>query len=324
MYNSLSIILLCFICQVFLTINNARVLVVGGTGRVGRNIVQQLVNQGMNPKVLVRDMKKAQSIPQLSGADLIQGDIHRYQSLVDATTRDIEAIIDVHGVSPPRKVKFPSDLFHNYKIDQSHPYTINYLGVKSILQVMKEKKIQKLIRITGSLVNKSAFNPFIVLFNFLLSFSNKWHEESEKLIRAANIDYTVIRPTGLVDEPRAKELDNRELILLPSDSNITPKVPAKISIYDIADLCVKSLYDSRLRKSTVVVSSGSGTGSSDWASLLTSKHIKSDTIPLRENNPHRIAVVVYATIFFIATASFFKLLYSGFQKMLTCFMKYKL
>jgi hypothetical protein len=71
------------------------------------------------------------------------------------------------------------------------------MGVKNLLAAMKINGVGKLVRITGSLVGKSPFLPFIFLFNILLSMTNKWHERSEIAIRESNIDYTVIRPTEL-------------------------------------------------------------------------------------------------------------------------------
>lgn len=134
-------------------------------------------------------------------------------SLIDATTQ-CDCVISVHGMRPPRFTKL-SDLFRHPSLDPTHPYNVNYVGTKNILEAMCVNQVRKLVRITGATVGIPLLpNIFKVLFAFLLSCSSKWHEESERLIRAnKNIDYTVIRPTGIVAEPP----NNRELALLQGD-----------------------------------------------------------------------------------------------------------
>ena len=254
------------------------------------------------------------------GSIFFQGDVSSDQSMNDIieASRDCQTIIDVHGCKPSRFFQLKDLFFHprfyykyrdneqhtkndnsiddnnsnnnnlnnnnNRNIDDNHPYHVNYLGIKRILVAMKINKINKLIRITGALVDKNEFLPFIVLFNFLLSKSNKWHCLSEKAIREASIDYTVIRPTNLFDSSSSSSSSSIEvntdtasrtsnnttttitttpttttsttkLILIPGDSNVIPKVPSQISIQDVSDLCIQAIDDERLCKATLVCSS---------------------------------------------------------------------
>ena len=62
--------------------------------------------------------------------------------------------------------------------------------MKRILAAMKINNINRLIRITGALTTKSAFSPFVFLFNLLGSFRVKWNELSEIDIRRSGVDYT--------------------------------------------------------------------------------------------------------------------------------------
>ena len=114
-------------------------------------------------------------------------------------SEDCHTIISTHGMKPPRRSKL-GDLLRNPASDMDHPYNINFLGTKKILAAMQINNVKKLVRITGALVNTNEFHPFVFLFNSLLSNSVKWHEQSEQAIRASGIDYTVIRPTGIVQE----------------------------------------------------------------------------------------------------------------------------
>lgn len=180
-------------------VSSKSVLVIGGTGRVGRAIVPKLVVEGFSVRVLCRDIEKAKTFAELDGAELVLGDVGNMESLVTATA-GCSTVVDVHGVKPVRFSKI-TDLFTHPRDIPGHPYQINYLGVRRILVAMEINKCQKIVRITGALVGKSAFSPFRVLFNSLLSFSSKWHEASEIAIRNSGMDYTVIRPTEIVNEP---------------------------------------------------------------------------------------------------------------------------
>ncbi len=59
------------------------ILVTGATGRVGRQVVQQLVKRGADVRVLVRDPSKA-SFP--AGVEVVQGDLLDIDALRTAFT----------------------------------------------------------------------------------------------------------------------------------------------------------------------------------------------------------------------------------------------
>jgi nucleoside-diphosphate-sugar epimerase len=183
-----------------------------------------------------------------------------------AATQGVDSVIDVHGMRPLRFTKI-SDLFVHPKKDPLHPYNVNYVGVKKILAAMEINKVNKIVRITGSLVGKNAFIPFRVLFNVLLSMTGKWHEASEIEIRKSGLDYTILRPTGIHDEPAAGA-QNRSLVLVHGESSEKVPVPAKISISDLSDLIILSLKDDRLNKCSAICSSRAGSGETSWIPLL--------------------------------------------------------
>ena len=174
------------------------VLVIGGTGRVGRAIVPKLIKQGFSVRVLCRNIVAARELSELHGADLREGDVCNMDSLLAATV-DCSAVVDVHGMKPSRFAKI-TDLFNHPRNIPYHPYNVNYLGVKRILAAMQINNVSKIVRITGAFVDKSAFSPLRVLFNVLLSMTSAWHEASEIAIRNSGLDYTVIRPTEIVNE----------------------------------------------------------------------------------------------------------------------------
>ena len=304
---------------------SSRVLVIGGTGRVGRNIVPKLLKKGFDVRVLVRNKESAFYLKELKGAKLFEGDVTIMDCLLTAS-EGCETVISVHGVKPPRYSRI-TDLFIHPKRLGNHPYNVNYLGVQKILAAMEMNKCKKLIRITAVSVDKSAFYPFRVLFNLLLSFTAKWHEASEIAIRRSGIDYTVIRPTGIQEIPSASMNPRRSLILLPGDSPVKPPLPGRIPVEDIGELVIKSIDN--LSKTTVVCSSieqqpsssgsssstGSGSGTSEnsvevsgpktWDSLIATMPKDHRTFKLR---PHKLAATVYIALLSVISTLLVKML----------------
>jgi nucleoside-diphosphate-sugar epimerase len=208
------------------SINSERTLVIGSSGRVGRSVVAKLINAGVKTRVLHRS-DNFTCLPSLTNSPLLEickGDVLDSNSL-DKAMVGITNVIAVHGAKPPRLSKI-TDIFTPLNmLEENHPYKVNYIGTLNILQSMKKNNVKKLIRLTGALIGRPVIlNPFIALFNLLLSMTIKWHEQSEISIRNSGLDYTVVRPTGIRDEPTAEE-SNRKLLLIQGDSNIKLKLP---------------------------------------------------------------------------------------------------
>jgi len=270
----------------------AKVLVIGGTGRVGSGVVANLLAKGISTNVLVRDVEAAQLNEKLSGAQLFQGDVSSTRSLIEASV-DCDAVIDVHGNRPKRMTKL-QDLVYLPRQDINHPYNVNFLATKRIIAAMEVNRVKKMVRVTGALVGSNAFNPFTVLFNFLLSKSNKWNEMAEKFIRESGCDYTVVRPVGIRDT--VSEPENRSLILLPADKGESFKVPAQLTTASVSDICTLAATDDRLSRSTVICSSEvMPTGKNktqEWSALIGARQDWKDSKAIRPGR-HNLALLLY-------------------------------
>jgi len=301
MYIHIVVILIIFCFEVF-RVQSLKALVIGATGRVGKSVVSKLVDSGIRTTCLVRDINKATSLTEKSGVLLIRGNVNDLQSLIEATS-DCDLVIDVHGVNPPRFTRL-TDIFRHPKYDLSHPFNVNYIGVQNVLSAMKKNNVRKIVRLTGSSVGRSSFSPVVALFNIILSMTVRWHERAEIAIRESGIDYTILRVPEIVNEPAARD-SNRSLQVFSSSSPTSTRPKSgKISVTDVADMCVLagtglSLYQSTvakyknvLSKSTVICSSLSGkSGAVYWDELL-HKVNKSDTNTLKIGR-HRLAVLTY-------------------------------
>jgi len=252
----------------------SRVLVVGASGRLGRAIVEKLSKRGVELRCLVRNLADARAISQLHGSELALGDVGDPSSL-DAAMQGCDAVISVHGVRPPRPSQL-SDLWTSVERQSGGPYLINYIGTRNIVEAMKKAGVTKLLRVTGALVGRPAYFPFSIIFNMLLSSTIQMHLRTETMIRKEGIDYTVLRPTGIREEPSAAATRNTSLVLLQGDGDVHPSLPGKISIEDLSDLCVGVMTgDFDLSRTTVVCSSSSSAKSSaplqtSWGPLVQS------------------------------------------------------
>eukprot|EP01039_Chlorochromonas_danica_P001906 gene1906-2084_t len=307
-----------------------KVLVIGGTGRVGTRIVSKLVQRGIETNVLVRDILKARCNPNLAGAILHQGDVSNTQDILKACG-GCDAIIAVHGPKPIRFSRL-TDLFRHPKNDPNHPYSLYFLGMKKILAAMELQRVPKLVRVTGALVGRSAFNPFVALFNIVLSGAVRWHEQGELAIRQSGVDYTVIRPPEIVDEPPLVQLmqsnqttvDELDISSQPSSAppprqhlhlqsyeknRVASKksVRMSVSVADVADLCIAGVVDEKLSRTTLLLTKMAGEGPLTIAEAISKADIAPDRLPLTPRH-HRLAAILYLSVFSFTLSVFARLL----------------
>lgn len=275
----------------------SKILVIGGTGRVGSSVVSKLMSRGIETNVLVRDLERAKQDPKLQGAHLFPGDVGNVDDIVTAS-RGCIAIISAHGVRPIRYSKL-KDLFVHPRHDPNHPYSVNFLGTKRILAAMNINNINRLVRITGSMVGKSAFYPFVAMFNMLLSKTVKWHEQSEIAIRKSGVDYTVIKPPEISSKANATLYDSssgREVYLRSADDEVKRRGRLSIAVDDLAEICSQAVTDDRLKKASVVCGTIDGQSSGDWNALVSSSNQINPDKKVLKPRKHNLSILVYTAV----------------------------
>lgn len=160
-----------------------KLLIIGGTGKTGRELIRQGLEQGHRITVIARNPDKIKvNHPELS---IWKGDVLRPDSIVGAF-KGQDAVLSALG--------------HKRFIIKT---TILSRGTANIIEAMKKSGVDRFICITSLGINDSRFRlglyytlftiPFILFFYFLDK------SKQEKLIVNSGLDWTIVRPGQLIN-----------------------------------------------------------------------------------------------------------------------------
>ncbi|XP_010516594.1 PREDICTED: uncharacterized protein At2g34460, chloroplastic-like [Camelina sativa] len=173
-------------------VKTKNVFVAGATGNTGKRIVEQLLSRGFAVKAGVRDVEKAKSSfkedpsLQIVRADVTEG----LEKLAEAIGDDSQAVICATGFRPG------FDIFTPWKVDN--------FGTVNLVDACRKQGVERFVLVSSILVNGAAMgqilNPAYIFLNlFGLTLVAKL--QAEKYIRSSGINYTIVRPGGLKNDP---------------------------------------------------------------------------------------------------------------------------
>jgi uncharacterized protein YbjT (DUF2867 family) len=169
------------------------ILVIGGTGTLGRQIVREALDEGYHVKCLVREFRKSSFLRDW-GAELIYGDLSLPSTLPKAL-KGIEIIID--SATLRSKSKYTSEI-------------IDWRGKLALLEAAKLTKIKKFICFS---VLDALKNFFIFLIDLKLRI--------ERELEIFKINFIIFQCSGfyqgLISQYALPILEN-EIIWLPENS----------------------------------------------------------------------------------------------------------
>lgn len=168
-----------------------RILLLGATKGLGKEILKEALNLGFEINCLVRNAKKF-PIEQ-NNIRVFEGDATSSIDLENAV-QDSKIIISTLNVM--RKNLFPWSNITNDKNTISK-------SSKNIIEISKRKKVKHLISVSAWGVNES-LDHIPIWFKLLIKNSNlKYpyidHGKSEKLLVNSNLNWTILRPSALVN-----------------------------------------------------------------------------------------------------------------------------
>jgi putative NADH-flavin reductase len=192
------------------------VVVFGGTGDVGRIVVEKLLEQGRIVKILTRNEVLESSHINLH---LIKGNVLEASS-VEHCIESQDIVIIALG-------------FNNSSLDTMSRGTAN------IVSAMLEKKCRRLVCISAQGAGDSwehmpdSFKN-MVLNDPILTASFKDHTLQEQTVKNSNLNWTIVRPTEIVDE-----IESGGYCVNGYRDNLT----FQISKYDVAQFIVDETFN---------------------------------------------------------------------------------
>lgn len=157
-----------------------KVLVVGATGGLGRDVVAESLSRGYQTAALARDPSRA---TLREGVQIVRGDVLDRSSVRSAVTGS-DAVICVLGTPSPRQAS-----------------TLLGRGSENLVDAMTEAGVRRLACVTllglgSSRANCSLFYREVILRMLAPMVSDK--EAQEQAVRGSDLDWVLVRPPRFV------------------------------------------------------------------------------------------------------------------------------
>lgn len=195
-----------------------KIALFGATGGTGQRTLEQALTQGYSVHALVRTPAKLTlENPQLT---IIQGDVLDPQKVQECISGCDAVICSLGSTS-------------------NNPDTIVSAGTRQIITAMQAAGLRRLIVVTSLGVGDSKDQvPFFfkTLMQTVLKKSIADKEMQEQLVRESGLDWIIVRPGGLTDDPPTGDY------LFGTDKTI---MAGQVSRADVADFLLKQLQDDR-------------------------------------------------------------------------------
>jgi uncharacterized protein YbjT (DUF2867 family) len=213
-------------------------LIIGGTGTLGRQIVLQALTKGYQVRCLVRNFRKANFLKEW-GVELVYGDLTKPET-ISPCLKGITAIIDA-STSRPNEL-------NSLK-------TVDWEGKLYLIEAAKAANIKRFIFFSTQNVEEFQMIPLMKL---------KYSIECK--LKESEIPYTIFRLTGfyqgLIEQYAIPILENLPIWVTNENSYV-----AYMDTQDIAKFCLRSLQLPNTINKTFLLSGLKGWISSEIINL---------------------------------------------------------
>ena len=205
-------------------------LIIGGTGTLGRQIVLQALTKGYQVRCLVRNYRKASFLKEW-GVELVYGDLTRPET-IPPCLKGITAIMDASASRP-------DELDSLQKVD--------WEGKVCLIEAAKAANIQRFVFCSAQNVAQFSDVPLLKL---------KYGIESK--LKDSGIPYTIFRLTGfyqgLIEQYAIPNLEQVPIWITTENSSV-----AYMDTQDIAKFCLRSLQLPKTKNQVFLLN-----GSKSW------------------------------------------------------------
>ncbi len=229
-------------------------LIIGGTGTLGRQVVLQALTKGYQVRCLVRNFRKASFLKEW-GVELVYGDLSRPET-IPPCFKGITAVIDA-------STSKANDLDSLKKVD--------WEGKLCLIKAAKIAKIKRFIFFSAQNVEKFKNIPLM-----------KVKDGIEIKLKESGIPYTIFKLTGfyqgLIEQYAIPILENLPIWVTNENTYIS-----YMDTQDIAKFCLRSLQIPQTVNQTFFLSGSKGWVSSEIINLceqLAGQEAKVQKVPL--------------------------------------------
>ncbi len=152
-----------------------KILVIGASGFVGKQLAQALLAEGYTVRSLARTPAKVQDLAAL-GCEIIQGDISDATSMMQALESVEAAYISIHTLSPQQTSSAGQGFMD-----------VEMRGLENIVAACRANKVRRLIYLTFLGAAPEAPSAWI---------RERW--KAEQLLLGSGLEVTIIRPGQIV------------------------------------------------------------------------------------------------------------------------------
>lgn len=229
-------------------------LIIGGTGTLGRQIVLQALTKGYQVRCLVRNFRKANFLKEW-GAELVYGDLTKPET-IPPCLKGITAVIDA-------STSRPTELDSLKKVD--------WEGKLCLIEAAKVANVERFIFFSAQNIEQFETIPLMKVKNGI-----------EIKLKESGIPYTIFRLTGfyqgLIEQYAIPILENLPIWMTNENASIS-----YMDTQDIAKFCLRSLQIPQTTNQTFSLSGSKGWVSSEIINLceqLAGQQAKVQRIPL--------------------------------------------
>jgi uncharacterized protein YbjT (DUF2867 family) len=213
-------------------------LIIGGTGTLGRQIVLQALTKGYQVRCLVRNFRKASFLKEW-GAELVYGDLSRPET-IPPCFKGITAVIDAST---------------SRASEQDSLKKVDWEGKLCLIEAAKVANIQRFIFFSTQNVEQFQTIPLMKVKNGI-----------EIKLKESELPYTIFRLTGfyqgLIEQYAIPILENLPIWVTNENTYIS-----YMDTQDIAKFCLRSLQIPQTKNQTFLLSNSKGWVSSEIINL---------------------------------------------------------
>ena len=148
------------------------ILVAGGTGRLGTQVVELLLRRDLEVRVLSRDSSRASGLVRL-GAEVVEGDVGDLAAVRRAVEGVQTVVSAIHGFSGPRGIS---------------PATVDRDGNHNLVQAARDAGVEHVV-----LLSVEAAAPDHAMDLMRMKYA------AEQDLKASGMTWTIIQPTAYME-----------------------------------------------------------------------------------------------------------------------------